>query len=276
MADTVFEADDDERRLYEQLGERPIDELTGVVSASGVRGVQVQAEQQWTLVFTFEAWRVGPDAVQTNKLVVRRKVSDEELKAFQDRIDADTVIKIAARVANDNVFGSPQALMEEFIGNDTADTELHDYLAELQEPVTHSDVFFGQFTLDRSVGDYSTNCQWNDVPVELRLWIDDPDDLEATLKVARVLWDDSTAWDQRIRDCAAKDLLPLKSENWQEEDGSTVTREQFESRMTLESITVHADGSFDVCYNDGELFFGHEIVVYGSIGNGMSSAGIQG
>ena len=48
-----------------------------------------------------------------------------------------------------NVFGSPQGQLEEFIGVDSADTELHRKLAELQQPVTHADERFGSLTFDR-------------------------------------------------------------------------------------------------------------------------------
>ncbi|NLZ01496.1 MAG: DUF2262 domain-containing protein [Pirellulaceae bacterium] len=62
----------------------------------------------------------------------------------------------------------------------------------------------------------------------------------------------------------------------QEDDGSTVSREQFEARIVLRSITILPDGQFDVEYDDGNLFFGHDIVATGRIGSSKRSAGIQG
>jgi hypothetical protein len=101
-------------------------------------------------------------------------------------------------------------------------------------------------------------------------------DVKSALEVARLLWDDQIGWDRRVRDCAAKELLPLKNENWAEEDGSSVSRDQFEKRVSLQYITVQPDGDFEMCYDDGELFFGHEIIVCGNVHRGMKYASIQG
>jgi hypothetical protein len=47
-------------------------------------------------------------------------------------------------------------------------------------------------------------------------------------------------------------LLPLKNDNWLDEDEAELTADRFEDRMTLESITVRADGSFDFWHKDGD------------------------
>ena len=123
---------------------------------------------------------------------------------------------------------------------------------------------------------YVAQTKWNGADVELRLWLDDRAELPAALDAARKLWTNQGSWNNRIHEQVISELLPLKSQNWQEDDGSTVTRDEFLNRMKLKSITLRADGSFDVCYDDGDLFWGHEIVVYGQIGEGIRSAGIQG
>jgi hypothetical protein len=100
--------------------------------------------------------------------------------------------------------------------------------------------------------------------------------VKSALEAAHQLWDDQIGWDKRVRDCAVKELLPLKSQNWREEDGSSVSRREFEKRMSLQYITVEPSGDFEMCYDDGELFFGHEIVVRGNVHHGMKGADIQG
>jgi hypothetical protein len=46
--------------------------------------------------------------------------------------------------------------------------------------------------------------------------------------------------------------------------------------MTLESITVTPDGSFDFWHNDGDLFYGHSIQVSGNLSQGPTHADIPG
>lgn len=264
------------QRLYEQLATSPVDEITGVVSARGVGAAKSRGDELWSLLMTFDAWRVGSGPIRTESLTVHCKVSEEELHALQNRIGAETVIKIRARVSDENVFGSPQALMEEFIERNTSDSELHDYLAQLQKPVTHQNGLFGTFTLDRRLSWYTTGTSWNGEPVDLNLSVESPEELDAVLQAAHTLWDDEAAWNHRIQGYAVQELLPLKNESWLDEDEVELTAEQFKSRMTLEAVTVYPDGSFEFWHDDGDLFWGHSIQISGSLSEGPTDADIPG
>ena len=46
--------------------------------------------------------------------------------------------------------------------------------------------------------------------------------------------------------------------------------------MKIESITVHPDGGFEFWHNDGDLFWGHSILISGSLVEGPNSADIPG
>lgn len=269
MSDTVDE-------LYRQLAAQPLVNLTGVVSASGSGGSMSRGEKLWTFLFTLEAWRIDGEDIKKIKLIVRRLAATKQLDALRKRVKANTVLKLRVRIAMENVFGRPEALLEKIIGEDDSDRELNACLADLLKPVVVFDDYFGEFHLDRSVTTFATKTKWNGTPVELCLWLDEIDEFTDALRHARNLWANSEEWNTRILDCIARDCLPLKSENWQEDDGSTVSREQFEARIVLQGITIRPDGGFDVSYNDDDLFFGHDIVAMGKIGRNELSAGIQG
>jgi hypothetical protein len=61
-----------------------------------------------------------------------------------------------------------------------------------------------------------------------------------------------------------------------DEDEIELTADQFKGRMTLESITVHPNGSFTFWHNDGDMFWGHSIEVSGSLTKGLRRADIPG
>jgi hypothetical protein len=266
--------------LHAQLARMPIVEVIGVVAASGAGGLKLQGDSRWTFGFSLAAWRVAGEPVQKIPLYVRKQVTSKQMDALSEQIHPNTVIKIRARLAVENVYGSPQAKLREVLGLDTSDADLQACLAELQKPVYHEDAFFGRFTMDRTFDDrcfWSTDSRWLEQPMTLNLWLlDGPLGLAKVIETARSIWQDAERWDRQIRNCAEQELLPLKSENWQEEDGSIVTAEEFQRRMTLEAITLHDDGSFDVTFNDGNLFFGHQIVVDCSLEEGATAANIQG
>ncbi len=276
MEDVIADANRREDQLYKTLAAAPVNELTGVVSANGVGAGKSGGQELWSLLLTFDAWRVGSEPIRTESLTLRRRVTDAELKTFQESIDSETVIKIRGRVAMDNAFGSPQGQLEEFIGVDSADVELHSKLAELQKPVTYADERFGTLTLDRRVSSYSGTAEWNGQTINLNVNVEDDEELIPALKVAHALWDNESNWQQRVVDYAVEALLPLKNDNWLGDDETEVNSQQFKSKMTLESISVYADGDFEFWHDDGDLFWGHSIQISGNLSDGLIDADIPG
>ena len=72
------------------------------------------------------------------------------------------------------------------------------------------------------------------------------------------------------------EFLGLKNDAWLDEDETKFSKEEFKERLTLNSITVQADGQFEFWYDDGDLFLGHSIRVNGSLSEGPMHAGLEG
>jgi hypothetical protein len=45
--------------------------------------------------------------------------------------------------------------------------------------------------------------------------------------------------------------------------------------MRVEFIKVHRDGPIEFMYDDGDLFWGHQLVAIGTLAGGVTSAEIQ-
>lgn len=61
---------------------------------------------------------------------------------------------------------------------------------------------------------------------------------------------------------AADDLLAVHNEGWHHyENSPPLTSEQFQARLTLEGIHVTSWGLATAYYDDGDLFWGHTIIV---------------
>src|SRR5262249_40338436 len=141
-------------------------------------------------------------------------------------------------------------------------------------PVTLNDANFGKLTLDRRVDWFTAQVDWDGKPVSLNL--SDSAAVEKSLKVATALWQKQREWNRRIRDFAVQDLLPLKNESGLDEDETALSGDEFTDRMTLESITVFPNESFDFWHNDGDQFLGHSIQISGSLSEGPTRADIPG
>ncbi len=108
---------------------------------------------------------------------------------------------------------------------------------------------------------------------ELRLLPDDKT-RQADLARARQAAQHLQRQEVALREAAADALLPRHNDVWN--DGSPIDRETFVGRMTLEGLTVYGDGSAALDYNDGDLFWGHNIVVSLHENDTVQSVGIEG
>jgi len=50
----------------------------------------------------------------------------------------------------------------------------------------------------------------------------------------------------------------------------------FIERISVETIAIAEDCSIEFCHDDGNLFWGHSIVVHGLLENGLTRAGMEG
>ena len=87
-------------------------------------------------------------------------------------------------------------------------------------------------------------------------------------------------WDKRIREFAAKSLTDCANDWLQDsleddEEFVEITEEKFAERMVLNSIGFDENG-FEVFYDDDDMFWGHCILVYGTLENGIEEAEIAG
>jgi len=71
-------------------------------------------------------------------------------------------------------------------------------------------------------------------------------------------------------------LLPLKNEDWIEKNEEQLSEKQFIKHLNLTSILFFHDGSSQLGFDDGNLFFGHYIMVDLSRDNKFIDADIWG
>ena len=202
-------------------------------------------------------------------------VSKDELSSHMNRISPYDILHVEGRVA-DHPSGKKQALVQEIISFDVKDAELEARAQELQKPVVVENLRFGVFTLNRSLNWFCGHPTWAGKKIRLNLSMDNCDSIEQPLAVATELWDSEVEWNTKIVEYAVQHLLPLKNDTWLEEDEAELSADHFKKRIALESITVYPDGTFEYWYDDGDLFWGHSIMVSGSLADGLDGAGIHG
>lgn len=249
--------------------------IAGVVGANGPAGGTSYPSEIWSLHLSLVAWKeVGGD-INRSRLIVSGDMTRDMLKELQSRIRAESLIQFRARLSLDSPFGDARARMIELL-RESNDEQLHGALADYCRDVTVKHPRFGEMVLNRSVDWFEGSPEWQGKAVRIAVTHDENGSLDASFETAEKLFEDSSGWSRKIEECALSRLLDLKNDAWLENGQTSVSGEEFLQHMELESITVYADGSFEFWYNDGDLFWGHAILVTGSVKEGPTDADICG
>lgn len=90
---------------------------------------------------------------------------------------------------------------------------------------------------------------------------DDRDNITSLLDRADRCFCQLDIYAENAKDYAVWGLLEIKNQSWLDEDEEPLTAEQFKTCMTLESLVISSDGGVQFYYNDGDLFWGHCILI---------------
>jgi hypothetical protein len=263
--------------LIAELEREPISDVLGVLCASGMGGVGSGKDtSRWILQFELTSWKYFGGEIQNRELIVRKFVSDQELRSTMGQFEPYDIVRLCARVAEKNSYNKPQALLEKIVGKYIFDTDLKKRALVLQEPTTFEDERFGVFTLDHRVDCYEGNVTWGSINIRLILSPSENEDAKSCLATAYAILDLQSVWHERITNYATAEFLSLKNDSWLGEDEAELSMEEFKSRLILNSITVYANDDFEFWFDDDGLFFGHSIRIAGNLSRGPSNAGLEG
>jgi len=106
------------------------------------------------------------------------------------------------------------------------------------------------------------------------LSLDECEDLDDLIRLARGFVRDIARTDELARAYASEELLAVYNEVWSE--GQDLIAAEFAARIALESLTAYPDRSVELCYDDGDLFWGHTIIVTAEEGPRFTEAIIAG
>ncbi len=216
-------------------------------------------------------------------------VSDEEHDAggILDRFRREGVYRLKARKkiphkVPEGVTASSQNqfLIVEVLEEDAPCPALEEVLAEYRRPVVLNDEELGELSLDKDLDMFEGGISWRGEDIDISLEVDSSSEDTWTAAVAAMkqMMTDQDRWDRDMRAFAARQLTELACD-WREsadEEVPEITEESFAQRIELTSIAMDPDGSFSAYFDDDDMFFGHCIVVYGTLADGVASAVMAG
>lgn len=244
-----------------------------VLVATGAKGFasgKAADEELWTASMELTAWMEDNSPnIQRGEFKLVAKGDETLMNFLRQRVPRDFILKCRVRLSLDGT-----SLLLTNLPEPGFDPDLKAILEEQKKPVAVEVEGLGKFMLNRSVGVLQAEIQFMGQGVQL--CFDKDEDRAACGRTAKAVLDDLIALDEKARSLAADKLLELANEWTADADGEEVSREEFLSRMTLETIDVAERESYDLWYNDGELFFGHVIHVSGNLNEGVTDARMEG
>ena len=216
-------------------------------------------------------------------------VSDEEYAAggILGRFRDEETYRVAARKkipheVPEGVSASSQNpfLVVELLEENPPCPALDEVLAEYRRPVVLNDEELGELSLDKDLDMFEGGISWRGEDIDISLEVDSSSEDTWTAAVAAMkqMMTDQDRWDRDMRAFAARELTQLACE-WREsadEEVPEITEESFAQRIELTSIAMDPDGSFSAYFDDDDMFFGHCVVVYGTLADGVASAVMAG
>ncbi|MGE6630755.1 DUF2262 domain-containing protein [Bacillus sp. NPDC077027] len=261
-------------KFEERFSEEPI-EIVAVTGLSGVGAGKAGSEPLWTASIPIIEWKEkDTDQVMTDKIRLCWLTDDYGLREKQAQLHQESIVKLLVRK------GEHEMILMSIIDNDTQDDELQTLLEEAQKPIYYHDDKLGAFKLVKGIDLFETNVKWGNQESLLYFNLGEDEEINDCLQTARQLVQDQDKWDATMKSFAAKDLLAQANE-WNEHNDTElndedITYDLFMSRITLESLQTYPNGEFEALYHDGDLFWGHIIIVRGHINGSFESANIAG
>lgn len=259
-------------------------EIIGIVAPSGPGAVQVgqgagaPPDEPWTFSVTLLHWRTADGTIVHYPLRLTKTIPNRESRTAIDALFAaikpETIMGFEIAALPGAAPANESAELIKPLNVVMGDAELSALLADLKRVVAFEDVV-GTFVLDRRFSWFATQPDANGV---MRIaFAADIDAARNIVELARASWQSAdNEWCRQIKQFAARQLLSL-AQTWQQDAGKPKpTEESFQDVISVENIGFHPDGTYDVHFSDGDLFWGHSIVVTGSLASGPKHANIEG
>jgi Uncharacterized protein conserved in bacteria len=265
-----------EKNRFESRFEDKIIEAAAVTGASGTGAGRAGEDIMWNASIPLIGWKnlSGGEPVIKEEVRLEWLADEEEWEKTKDMMQKNAVVRLQVRR------GEKSLMLVKVLETAYHDDELEMILQESLKPVFYNDEMLGRFELDKSVKLFEKKISWAGEQGKLYFdWDADENRMKSALETAYVLFKEQDEWNRKIRMYAADELVGLANDWLQDKEEAEIdeiTQEMFVDFMKLDSINVSPDGDFEIFFFDGDMFWGHCIIVDGNISGDFTSAYIAG
>ena len=251
-------------------------EIVAVTGASGIGAGRANGNSLWHASIPLIAWMdvTNPEVIHQEELRLEWLVDDEGWKAAKELLSSNSLVHLLVQQ------GEHSFMLVHVVNSSYDHPKLEQIRLDAMKPIHYEDEVFGSFVLDQRVKFFEKEIIWaNQAGMLYFDWDEDEQQMRSALQTAYVLFSDQERWNEQIRAYAAEQLVELANDWLQDNDEpqyAEITPGLFVKLMELDSISVYPNGDFELFFRDGDMFWGHSIIVDGNINGSLNSAEIAG
>lgn len=256
---------------YNKAFGKEITDIRAVTGPSAFSGWSSGNEKLWTARIGISAWKAeGSQEICRQEHFLTTKADAACLEGLREKIPPNSIVSLRVR-KKDKDF-----LLVDIRETQNADAGLEKILKDQVKPLVYKDERLGKLVLNKSLSLFEGKLKWNTRRIGLEITKYPEKRMKDAIETARALARDIPAWDKRLREFAASKLLKLKNSAWLEEDEKPLHAREFEKRIKPDSVEVFPKGRLEFFFEDGGIFWGHLVVISGSLAKGPTRAEIAG
>lgn len=247
-------------------------EIVGVVDDYGVTAGWSRGDFYHTATLKLLAWKQDFDNVVNNEIMVRWLIKEGEIKDIQEKLRPHSILKLRVKKGR-----SGFALIE-ILKYSYEDAQLKEALGEYLKPVYYNHEKLGILILDKNLQCFNGEAKWENENCKISISVED-EPMEKGLETIYKLIDPLNQMKKKIKEFASKELLDLAND-WLDDNENKevdeITQEYFIGKISLDTVSISANGNFSIYFYDGDMFWGHCIIVHGNINGELNYAEMAG
>lgn len=247
-------------------------EIYGVVDEGGGGG---DSSAPYHRDVQFKKWRIVGGEISSIPLFVRQPCKESDIRPWMRTIKPGNMLHMEIRFTKQLVEDQLRGKVIRYFGKTRKDKELLAAAADKRPPTIRVEGF-PEFQLDRDSDGYATTIAVGRRKVRLLITSDRKRTLESVCGKIRQQNLFKREYQNRLLTVLERDLLPLKNEDWLADEEKPVTAAKFRSSLKLSDVEVTSSGSYECIFDDGDQFFGHDLVVRGNLKSGPKQADLYG
>lgn len=224
----------------------------------------------WELRLTLQPWRGEDGSIQTAKLnAIAHNLDRESAQALAQAYAPGQVVRLMVADLPAPDEGRSEIAIVKLEGV-IEDAGLTGFIVPPPVFAPYDHPALGRFVKERDALPPIGAAKWNGAAIEI--WLDGDDaDLDACAATAEAMLANAAVWQAEMTARAYTKMYANWDAVWREDD-PPLTEAEWRARLTIEALSVTANGRFTATFADGDLYWGHAIEVSGSLAEGATDA----